>query len=85
MNYLSGSTPSSGQKNLMSVSLVLVQKTTNGIGTVLNFNKKLFFSPPFSLWWWVGPACREWNEHQPPRSSFVSKTVLFSHEWQTCY
>jgi len=24
----------------------LVQKTTNGIGTFLNFNKKVFFSPP---------------------------------------
>jgi len=33
-------------KMLMSVSLVLVQKTTNEIDTFLNFNKKVFFNPP---------------------------------------
>jgi len=24
-----------------------------------------------SLWWWVGPACRDRNDHQPPGSSYV--------------
>jgi len=24
-----------------------------------------------------GPACRDRNDHQPPRSSYVSDTVLF--------
>jgi len=32
------------------------------------------------LWWWVGPACRDRNDHLPPRSSYVSDTMLFSHE-----
>jgi len=30
--------------------------------------------------WWVGPACKDRNDHQPPGSSYVSDTVLFSHE-----
>jgi len=23
------------------------------------------------LWWWVGPACRDRNDHQPPESSIL--------------
>jgi len=30
-------------------------------------------------------ACRDRNDEQPPGSSYVSDTVLFSHEWHTCY
>jgi len=29
------------------------------------------------LWWWVGPACRDRNNHHPPGSSYVSDTTLF--------
>jgi len=32
------------------------------------------------LWWWVGPACRGRDDYQPLRSSYVSDTVLFSHD-----
>jgi len=32
-----------------------------------------------------GPACRELKVHQPPGSSYVSDTVLFSREWHTFY
>jgi len=39
--------PQVAKKILMSVSLVLVQKKNNGIGTFLNFNKKLFFSSAY--------------------------------------
>jgi len=61
MNFFVNLSGSSGQKNLMPVSLVLVQKTINGIGTSLNFNKKVFFSPPYydiiSLFTWTKQKC----------------------------
>jgi len=31
------------------------------------------------LRWWVGPVSRDRNDHQPPGSSYVSNTALFSH------
>jgi len=37
------------------------------------------------LWWWVSSACRDRNDHQPPWSSYVSDTVLFSYEWHAFY
>jgi len=49
------------------------------------FASDCILSPIAPLWWWVGPACRNRNDHQPPGSSYVSGTVLFRHEWQTCY
>jgi len=30
------------------------------------------------LWWWVGPAYRDRNDHQRPGPSYVSDTVLFT-------
>jgi len=30
------------------------------------------------LWWWVGPACRDRNDHQPPGSYYVSDSVLLA-------
>jgi len=30
------------------------------------------------LWWWVGLACTDRNDHQPPESYYVSDTVLLA-------
>jgi len=40
------------------------------------------------LWWWVDPACRDRNDHQPHGSFYVSDTSLFtvfSHKWHIFY
>jgi len=29
------------------------------------------------LWWWVGPVCRDRNDHKPIGSSYVTNRVLF--------
>jgi len=43
----------------------------------LHFKSHQRWSP---LWSWVGPTCSDRYDHQFPGSSYVSGTVLFSHE-----
>jgi len=31
-------------------------------------------------WWRVGSACRDWNDYQPPGSSWVSDTALATND-----
>jgi len=50
-------------KSLFSIS--------NSTGSEFQCSHQTASAPPTSrpLWWWVGPACRDWNDHQSPGSS----------------